>query len=197
LSKDLPDFYNITYERHFNDPAGYDILTVDPILYGNFSSRLSHSCNPNCQTMIKVKQMHDKYSIGMFAIKDVGYGEELSFNYCSVTESEKEFESACCLCGTMDCSGRFLQLASDKKFLQIMRKYHNFVDRNVILFMAIRETELNGFTGADEKLLDDFGLKQCLMSGLPDWLKKWTCLICRYIGFEEMIYPEVFQPEFP
>jgi hypothetical protein len=35
------------------------------------------------------------------------------------------------------------------------------------------------------------------MSGLPDWLKKWTCLICRYIGFEEMIYPEVFQPEFP
>ena len=63
--------------------------------------------------------------------------------------------------------------------------------------MAIRETELNGFTKADEKLLDDFGLKKCLMSGLPDWLKKWTCLICRYIGFEEMIYPEVFQPEFP
>ena len=26
LSKELPDFYNITYERHQDDPSGYDIL---------------------------------------------------------------------------------------------------------------------------------------------------------------------------
>lgn len=26
LSKELPDFYNITYERHSDDPTGYDIL---------------------------------------------------------------------------------------------------------------------------------------------------------------------------
>lgn len=55
LSGDLPDFYNITYERHYDDPEGYDVLTVDPILYGHFSSRLSHSCNPNCETVIKVR----------------------------------------------------------------------------------------------------------------------------------------------
>jgi hypothetical protein len=30
----------------------------------------------------------------------VRFGEELCFNYCSVTESEKEFETAACLCGT-------------------------------------------------------------------------------------------------
>lgn len=141
--------------------------------------------------------MHEKYSIGMFAIKDVSYGEELSFNYCSVTESEKEFESACCLCGTMDCTGRFLMLASDKKFLQIMRKYHNFVDRNVLLFMAIKQAQVHGLTEADRGLLDDFGLKECLMDGLPDWLQKWTVLICRYISFEEMIHPQVFKQDFP
>jgi SET domain-containing protein len=55
---------------------------VDPILYGNYSSRLSHSCNPNCSTIIQVR--NNQYSIGMFAIKDVSYGEELCFNYCSV-----------------------------------------------------------------------------------------------------------------
>ena len=66
LSKDLPDFYNITYERHFDDPDGYDVLTVDPILFGNFASRLSHSCNPNCETVTKVKQDAGIYSIGMF-----------------------------------------------------------------------------------------------------------------------------------
>jgi hypothetical protein len=31
-----------------DDPSGYNILIVDPILFGNFSSRLSHSCTPNC-----------------------------------------------------------------------------------------------------------------------------------------------------
>jgi SET domain-containing protein len=88
---------------------------VDPILYGNHSSRLSHSCSPNCQTIIKVKQDCGSYSIGMFASKRIHFGEELCFNYCSVTESEKEFEAASCLCGTVNCSGRFLQLASEKK----------------------------------------------------------------------------------
>lgn len=101
MSKDLPDFYNITYERHPDDPQGYDILMVDPILYGNYSSRLSHSCNPNCSTIIHVRD--SKYSIGMFAIKDINFGDELCFNYCSLTESEKEYEAAICLCGTEVC----------------------------------------------------------------------------------------------
>lgn len=50
----------------------------------------------------------------MFAIKDISYGEELCFNYCSVnllyiinylqlTESEKEYDAAVCLCGTEVC----------------------------------------------------------------------------------------------
>lgn len=79
---------------------------VDPILYGNYSSRLSHSCNPNCSTIIHVRQ--GQYSIGMYAIKDINYGDELCFNYCSLTESEKEYESAICLCGTEVCQGKYL-----------------------------------------------------------------------------------------
>lgn len=103
LSKDLPDFYNITFERHMDDPAGYDILTVDPILFGNFASRLSHSCNPNCETITKIKQDAGLYSIGMFTQKNIKFGEELCFNYCSFTESEEEYRSASCLCGSTIC----------------------------------------------------------------------------------------------
>lgn len=66
-----------------DDPEGYNILTVDPILYGNFASRLSHSCSPNCQTINKVRK--GKYSIGMFTNKEITYGEELCFDYCSVS----------------------------------------------------------------------------------------------------------------
>ena len=58
-------------------------MTVDPIIHGNYSSRLSHSCSPNCQTINKVRS--GKYSIGMFTNKNITYGEELCFDYCSVS----------------------------------------------------------------------------------------------------------------
>ena len=48
----LPDFYNITLERHSDDEKGFGVLFVDPIARGNFASRLSHSCNPNCATVV-------------------------------------------------------------------------------------------------------------------------------------------------
>ncbi|CDW80460.1 set domain protein [Stylonychia lemnae] len=192
LSKDLPDFYNITYERHHDDPQGYDILMVDPILYGNYSSRLSHSCNPNCSTIIHVRD--GQYSIGMFAIKDVHYGEELCFNYCSLTESEKEYEAAICLCGTEVCQGRFLQLANDKKHLSIMKKYHTFVDRNYLIYKACTDSAL---TPEDEKRLQEFGLKESVLRDVPDWLKKWASLICEYILFEEEVYPAFFKEAHP
>ena len=83
LPKDLPDFYNITFERHPDDPDGYNILTVDPILHGNYASRLSHSCSPNCQTVNRIRS--GQYSIGMFTNKDISFGEELCFDYCSVS----------------------------------------------------------------------------------------------------------------
>lgn len=68
---------------------------IDPIIKGSFASRLSHSCFPNCATMIHVN--NGEYSIGMFATRNIKYGEELCFDYKSVTESEKEYESAICL----------------------------------------------------------------------------------------------------
>lgn len=76
------------FERHHDDPEGYDILFVDPILRGNYSSRLSHSCDPNCATITTV--VNGKYVIAMYAIKNIQYGQELTFDYCSVTESKFE-----------------------------------------------------------------------------------------------------------
>lgn len=45
-----PEFYNIIMERPSSSKDGYDVLFIDPIFRGNFGSRLSHSCNPNCAT---------------------------------------------------------------------------------------------------------------------------------------------------
>lgn len=56
---------------------------LDPIRKGNFASRLSHSCNANCGTITSVA--NQKYFVGMYALNNIQYGEELTFDYCSVT----------------------------------------------------------------------------------------------------------------
>ena len=75
----LPDFYNIILEIHKNDPKGYDVLFVDPILNGNYSSRFSHSCDANCGTVTTLS--NGQYFVGMYAMKKISYGEELCFDY--------------------------------------------------------------------------------------------------------------------
>lgn len=63
------DFYNIMFTTHTKEPGGVKILVVDPTLWGNFASRLSHSCEPNCCTLPVVA--NGKYVIGLYATKDI------------------------------------------------------------------------------------------------------------------------------
>jgi hypothetical protein len=125
----------------------------------------------------------------MFTTKDISYGEELSFDYCSLTESEKEFDEAVCLCGTEYCKGRYLMLANDKKYQAIMRDHHTFVDRNFILFKAISQPTLSLL---DQERLARNGLKNSCLGKAPAWLKKWASLVLEYLEFEEAKYPEYF-----
>lgn len=64
---------------------------MDPINKGNYSSRLSHSCNPNCGTVTTVSA--SEYTIGMFALRDIEFGEELTFDYCSVSNIKDIFQT--------------------------------------------------------------------------------------------------------
>jgi len=110
----VPEFYNILLEKIYEDPDGYDLLMVDPTFRGNYSSRFSHSCVPNCGTVTMVA--NNSYTIGMFAQKTISYGEELTFDYCSVTESESEQKNSHCLCGHSSCKGFYM--GHTKKHLQ-------------------------------------------------------------------------------
>jgi SET domain-containing protein len=73
LKNFIPEFYNIYLEKHPDEPLGYDILVVDPSKMGNFSSRFSHSCEPNCGTVTTISQ--GRYFIGMYAFRPISYGE--------------------------------------------------------------------------------------------------------------------------
>ncbi len=35
------------------------------------------------------------------------------------------------------------------------------------------------------------------MQGVPDWLVKWTRLVCDYILFEQNIFPTAFKDDYP
>ncbi len=66
----------------------------------------------------------DRLTIAVYTLRRIGKGEELTFDYSSVTESEKEFKAAVCLCGTSSCRGSFLYFAGSKAFMQVRLLIH-------------------------------------------------------------------------
>ena len=71
------------------DPhASYQPFTFRA-MQGAFASRMSHSCTPNCQAVVMA--CNGRLTIAVYTLRYVQAGEELTFDYSSVTESEKEF----------------------------------------------------------------------------------------------------------
>ena len=61
----------------------------------------------------------DCLTIALYTLRKIRKGEELTFDYSCVTESEKEFRAAICLCGTTACRGSFLYFAGSKAYMQV------------------------------------------------------------------------------
>ena len=182
---ELPDFYNIVLERPRDDPEGYDVLFVDAASKGAFASRMSHSCTPNCQAVVMA--CGGRLTIALYTLRHVYEGEELTFDYSSVTESEKEFREALCLCGTHMCRGSYLYFTGSRAFMQVLNERHNMLQRQVMLARAGAEP----LTDEDRERVHRHGLgESCLGSTsrgdrVPEWLEKWTALVCEYLELEE------------
>lgn len=171
----LPDFYNIMMERHHDDPDGYDILIVDPIFYGSFGSRLSHSCTPNCGTVTMVAE--GRYSIGMYALSDINYLDELTFDYNSITESREEHLNAVCLCASSLC--RFFYLAHAQNSSNIPG-FHNFLHRASLMVKA----SILKFTPEFQEICEKFFIRAAVLDNCPEWLKVWIALVLKVVEKE-------------
>ncbi|KAK9818057.1 hypothetical protein WJX72_006388 [[Myrmecia] bisecta] len=190
----LPDFYNITLERPKDDEAGYDVVFVEAAQKASFASRLSHSCTPNCHTMSLA--VDGRLTIGIFTSRDVAVGEELSWDYACVTESEREYRSAICMCGTRSCRGSFLYYANSSSFQAVMSKRHNFLDRNALVVRASCEEP----TEADWERLKAHGIGRSILGANPDaqisegwpplpWMVKWASFILEFVELERAELP--------
>jgi len=180
----VPEFYNIMLERHRDDPTGYDLVYVDPHRKGNFASRLSHSCTPNCATVVMA--VRGTYFIGLYALKRLEYGEELTFDYNSLTEKMEEYKDAVCLCGTTNCRGTYLYFRGSNGFQHIITRDHNFLRRTAIMVNATLEE----VTQVDLEILRKYNLKESLLDGLPSWCEKWAASILEFVEHERRILPQ-------
>ena len=76
------------------------IQYIDASKKGNISRFMNHSCNPNCQLQKWV--VGSQMRIGIFTIKDVPEGAELSFDYKFERYGN---EAQPCYCGEPNCTG--------------------------------------------------------------------------------------------
>lgn len=74
--KDRHDFYFLDYD-------GDEV--VDAGLKGNAARFANHSCGPNCKMIRWRLADSDEWQIGLFALKDIKAGAELTYDYGWVT----------------------------------------------------------------------------------------------------------------
>ncbi|CAL9013842.1 unnamed protein product [Prunus brigantina] len=180
-----PEFYNIYLERPKGDADGYDLVVVDAMHKANYASRICHSCRPNCEA--KVTAVDGRYQIGIYTVRGIQYGEEITFDYNSVTESKEEYEASVCLCGSQVCRGSYLNLTGEGAFQKVVLKdWHGILDRHQLMLEAC---ESNSVSEEDYLDLGRAGLGSCLLGGLPDWVIAYSARLVRFINFERTKLP--------
>ncbi|KAG5332861.1 NSD2 methyltransferase, partial [Acromyrmex heyeri] len=90
--------------------------TIDAEPKGNLSRFMNHSCAPNCET--QKWTVNGDTRIGLFALRDIESGEELTFNYNLASDGETR---KACLCGASNCSG-FIGLKAQKQQTPVTQK---------------------------------------------------------------------------
>jgi SET domain-containing protein len=73
-----------------------DQQDIDGDVTWNPARFLNHSCSPNCEAQIEEDR------IWLIAIRNIGAGEELTFNYGFNLENYRDYP---CRCGSPDCVG--------------------------------------------------------------------------------------------
>lgn len=91
---------------HYADETKFYMLSlessdvIDATRFGSFARFTNHSCDPNaaCQNWF----VKDRSRIGIFAIRDISKGEEITFNYQFQRFGDVKHK---CLCGSSKCRG--------------------------------------------------------------------------------------------
>ncbi|XWS15178.1 hypothetical protein CRYUN_Cryun35bG0072000 [Craigia yunnanensis] len=88
-------------QRHFYFMTLNGSEVIDAYVKGNLGRFINHSCDPNCRT--EKWMVNGEICIGLFALRDIKKGEEITFDYNYV----RVFGAAAkkCHCGSPHCRG--------------------------------------------------------------------------------------------
>ncbi|XP_017981320.1 PREDICTED: histone-lysine N-methyltransferase ASHH2 isoform X2 [Theobroma cacao] len=88
-------------QRHFYFMTLNGSEVIDAYVKGNLGRFINHSCDPNCRT--EKWMVNGEICIGLFALRDIKQGEEVTFDYNYV----RVFGAAAkkCHCGSPHCRG--------------------------------------------------------------------------------------------
>jgi hypothetical protein len=90
--------YNKSNVSYLMKSGGSEV--IDATEYGNLARFINHSCEPNCET--QKWNVLGEICVGIFALRDIEEGEELTFDYqfdCYNTPYSR------CYCGADKCKG--------------------------------------------------------------------------------------------
>ncbi|KAI0528550.1 hypothetical protein KFK09_001092 [Dendrobium nobile] len=94
-------YYACRGHKHFYFMTLNGGEVIDACSKGNLGRYVNHSCDPNCRT--EKWMVNGEVCIGLFAIRDIKKGEEITFDYNYV----RVFGAAAkkCVCGSVECRG--------------------------------------------------------------------------------------------
>ncbi|KAI5056550.1 hypothetical protein GOP47_0028368 [Adiantum capillus-veneris] len=93
--------YALEGQKHFYFMTLSGSEIIDACYKGNLGRFINHSCEPNCTT--EKWMVNGEVCIGLFAIRDLEKGEEITFDYNFVRLCGAAAKK--CLCGSRDCRG--------------------------------------------------------------------------------------------
>ncbi|XP_070969827.1 histone-lysine N-methyltransferase ASH1L-like isoform X1 [Oncorhynchus clarkii lewisi] len=100
------EFRSRMMEQYFSHSGQYCLnldsgMVIDSYRMGNEARFINHSCEPNCE--MQKWSVNGVYRIGLFALKDMSSGTELTYDYNF--HSFNTEEQQVCKCGSEGCRG--------------------------------------------------------------------------------------------
>lgn len=100
------EFRSRMMEQYFSHSGHYCLnldsgMVIDSYRMGNEARFVNHSCEPNCE--MQKWSVNGVYRVGLFALKDISSGTELTYDYNFHSFNTEEQQA--CKCGSEGCRG--------------------------------------------------------------------------------------------
>ena len=181
--------HSVTLERPNIDDMGSFILFVDATQSANFASRINHSCEPNCA--LKTFVVNGELKLGIWTLRSVRDGEELTIDFRTKGDFERELQGLACLCGAEHCAKSFVNTqVPTSPINSYMSDKYNILQRTKMLLESVNES---GLTRNDMSRLERYGFKKMLLEDaldedktypVPKWLTAWAAQTLRIVEEE-------------